>query len=150
MIHLETEIIFDDLGAGPNAAFTNLASTCTGAAPVTLVPVTSGGVFSRTRRKRQCIYSCHQCRCGWPICNHLPHSMLATNLRYGNQYCQRAKCFIVQCYKCCLFWVGIPVQLIWNVGGGLGNFTYNWSNGTHTQDLTGVAAGNYTLVWLIT
>ena len=30
-------------------------------------------------------------------------------------------------------------------GGSTGNFTYNWSNGTFNQDLTGAGSGNYTL-----
>ena len=31
------------------------------------------------------------------------------------------------------------------VGGGVGNFTFSWSNGSTTEDLTGVAAGSYTV-----
>lgn len=29
--------------------------------------------------------------------------------------------------------------------GGVGGFTYNWSNGASSQDLTGIVAGNYTV-----
>ncbi|MBL7778912.1 MAG: gliding motility-associated C-terminal domain-containing protein, partial [Chitinophagales bacterium] len=29
--------------------------------------------------------------------------------------------------------------------GGTGNYTYNWTNGSNAQDLSGIAAGNYTI-----
>ncbi len=139
-----TEIILTDLGAGPNAAFTNLASTyCTGAAPVTLVPVTSGGVFSGPGVSGN-VFTPANAGVGGPYV--ITYTFYAcykssdtvTSIASGPSV-SLFSATNVACFG------GNTGAVDMNVGGGSGNFTYNWSNGTHTQDLTGVAAGNYTL-----
>ncbi len=139
-----TRIILTDLGAGPNASFTNLAATyCVTAPAVTLTPTTTGGTFTGTGITGStftpatagvggpyiityALYACYK------------SSDTVTNVNNGPSISVTG-ITAVSCNA------GNDGAIDISVSGGSGNYTYNWSNNLHTEDISGLTATSYTV-----
>lgn len=137
-----TSIILTDLGAGPNASFTNLATSyCVSAPAVTLTPAVSGGTFSGPGVSGN-TFTPATAGIGGPYV-----------ITYNLYACYSSRDTVSVNSGPGITNVVTPVSCNGGSNGaiditvtnGSGNYTYSWSNNQTTQDISGLATGNYSV-----
>jgi hypothetical protein len=138
-----TTIVLTDLGAGPNASFTNLAPAyCVTAPAVTLTPATAGGTFSGTGVSGSS-FSPASAGLGGPyIITYSLYACYSTSDTVNVTNGPSITATTVTPVSCN---GGSNGAIDVTVTNGSGNYTYSWSNTQTTQDISGLTAGSYTL-----
>ncbi len=137
-----TSIILTDLGAGPNASFTNLAQGyCVSAPAVTLTPAVSGGTFSGPGVSGN-TFTAATAGIGGPYV--ITYSLYACYTTSDTVTVNSGPGItpVVTPVSCS---GGSNGAIDITVTNGSGNYTYSWSNSQTTQDISGLTAGNYTV-----
>ncbi len=138
-----TTIVLTDLGAGPDASFTGLASGyCVTAPDVTLTPAVAGGTFSGTGISGS-TFSPATAGLGGPYT--ITYSLYACYSSTDTVTINNGPSIDVTTVT--------PVQCNGGSDGaidvtildGSGNYTFAWSNSETSEDISNLSPGNYTL-----